>query len=66
MTTVMKAHSLGNVHFLYGAGYATTSPLTLCVSHGGVGFWALNNLQALAVQWCREPGYHRKLETGAS
>ena len=56
-----------NVHFHYRTAYATSSPLTLHVSHVGVEVsGALNYVQAPAVDWCHEPGYHRKSETGGS
>ena len=58
----MKEHSLGNVHVQYYAGYATISPLALHVSHVSEVSGALNDVRALAVQWCHEPGYHRKSE----
>ncbi len=59
--------SLECVHFQYFAGYATMSTLTLFVSRIRTGVCiALNYVQALAVQWCHEPGYHRKSESSGS
>lgn len=49
----------------YYSCYATISPLTLYVSQEGV-CRTLNYVQALAVYWCHEPGYHRKSETSGS
>lgn len=63
----LMEHSLRNVHFQHCSGYATVSPLTLCVSHVRMQVCrALNYVQALAVHWCHEAGYHRKSERGGS